>query len=83
MYVESKLKYGDFTHQVGNDRVPPLPDGVRLSDFPNDLQVAFNQTLVIDDITETEGMTDPDRRNLDALALGLRALVAAAVVRSR
>lgn len=66
---------GDFTHQVGNDRVPPLPDGVRLSDFPDALRVAFNQTLVIDDIAETEELTDTDRQNLGALRL--RALVAA------
>uniref|UniRef100_B8HWK7 Circadian input-output histidine kinase CikA n=1 Tax=Cyanothece sp. (strain PCC 7425 / ATCC 29141) TaxID=395961 RepID=B8HWK7_CYAP4 len=65
----------DFTHQVGNDRVPPLPDGVRLSDFPEALRVAFDRTLVIDDVAETEGLTDTDRRNLGAL--GLRALVAA------
>ncbi|WP_088891260.1 PAS domain S-box protein [Leptolyngbya ohadii] len=66
---------GDFTHQVGNDRVPPLPDGVRLSDFPEALKVAFARTLVIDDVAEMEGLSDTDRQNLGAL--GLRALVAA------
>jgi signal transduction histidine kinase/ActR/RegA family two-component response regulator len=66
---------GDFTHQVGNDRVPPLPDGVRLSDFPKALRVAFARTLVIDDVAETDGLSYTDRRNLGAL--GLRALVAA------
>lgn len=66
---------GDFTHQVGNDQVPPLPDAVRLSDFPDALRVAFDRTLVIHDVTKTEGLTDQDRENLSAL--GLRALVAA------
>ena len=66
---------GDFTHQVGNDRVPPVPDGVRLSDFPDALRVVFDRTLVIGDVAETEGFSDTDRRNLGAL--GMRALVAA------
>lgn len=66
---------GDFTHQVGNDRVPPLPDGVRLSDFPESLRVAFDRTLVINDVAEVEGLIDTDRQNLSGL--GLRALVAA------
>jgi PAS domain S-box-containing protein len=66
---------GDFTHQVGNDRVPPLPDGVRLSDFPESLRVASDRTLVINDIAELEGLIDTDRQSLSGL--GLRALVAA------
>jgi PAS domain S-box-containing protein len=65
----------DFTHQVGNDRVPPVPGSVRLSDFPDALRIAFDRTLVIHDVAETEGLTDTDRRNLGAL--GFRALVAA------
>ncbi len=67
----------DFTHQVGNERVPPLPAGVRLSDFPGALRVAFDRTLVIEDVAETEGLSDTDRRNI--AALGLRALVAASL----
>ena len=69
----------DFTHQVGNGRVPPLPAGVRLSDFPEALRVAFGRTLVIGDVAETQGLLDGDRQNLGAL--GLRALVAATLRR--
>lgn len=65
---------GEFTHQVGNDRVPPVPDSVRLSDFPDALRVAFDRTLVIDDIGKIAGLTDMDRQNLGAL--GFSALVA-------
>ena len=68
---------GEFTHQVGNDRVPPMPDGVRLSDFPEALRTALDRTLVIDDVAETQGLAETDRRNL--VALGLRALVAASL----
>ena len=65
---------GEFTHQVGNDRVPPVPDSVRLSDFPDALRVAFEGTLVIDDVGKTAGMTEMDRQNLGTL--GFSALVA-------
>ena len=65
----------DFTHQVGNDRVPPLPASARLSDFPEGLRVTFDRTLVIDDCDRTEGLSDTDRQNIGAL--GLRAMVAA------
>ncbi|WP_128546259.1 PAS domain S-box protein [Larkinella soli] len=65
---------GEFTHQVGNDRVPPVPDSVRLSDFPDALRVAFEGTLVINDVGQTAGLTDLDRQNLGAL--GFSALVA-------
>lgn len=66
----------DFTHQVGNDRVPPLPNGgIRLSDFPEAFRVVFDRTLVINDFSDAEGLSDTDRQNIGAL--GLRALVAA------
>ncbi|RTQ45912.1 PAS domain S-box protein [Hymenobacter gummosus] len=66
----------DFTHQVGNDRVPPLPaGGIRLSDFPEAFRVVLDRTLVIEDFAQTEGLSDTDRHNIGAL--GLRALVAA------
>ena len=65
---------GDFTHQVGNERVPPVPASVRLSDFPDALRVAFDRTLVIDDVGQAAGLTGMDRQNLDAL--GFSALVA-------
>ena len=65
----------DLLHQVGNDRVPPLPASIRLSDFPNALRVAAEGTLVIEDFKETVRLSDADRRNIGGL--GLRALVAA------
>lgn len=65
---------GEFIHQVGNDRVPPVPDQVRLSDFPDALRVAFERTLVIDDVDKTVGLTETDRQNLGAL--GFSALIA-------
>ena len=68
---------GDFTHQVGNDRVPPLPASVRLSDFPDALRVAVERTLVKYNVEEIEGLGAIDRQNLGAL--GMRALVAASV----
>ncbi len=52
-----------------------MPDEIRLSDFPEALRVTFAGSLVIDDVAETEGLSDIDRRSIDAL--GLRALVAA------
>ncbi|UOG77645.1 PAS domain-containing protein (plasmid) [Hymenobacter tibetensis] len=70
---------GIFPQQVGNHRIPPLPAEVRLSDFPDALRVAYDRTLVIDDLTHTEGLSDTDRQNLGAL--GMRALVAATLRR--
>jgi PAS domain S-box-containing protein len=67
--------WGEFTHQVGNDQVPPVPDGVRLSDFPDALRVAHDQTLVIGDIVRMENLSNTDRQNIAALGYG--ALVAA------
>ncbi|WP_216322464.1 PAS domain S-box protein [Deinococcus aestuarii] len=67
--------WGAFTHQVGNDHVPPVPSGVRLSDFPDALRVAFDRTLVIGDVAHTGGLSNVDRQNLSGLDMG--ALVAA------
>ena len=64
----------EFPHEVSDDRLPPLPAHVRLSDFPKALQVASDRTLVIDNVAEMEGLSDGDRANLDGL--GLRAFVA-------
>ena len=66
---------GEFPHQVHDDRLPPLPAQVRLSDFPEAVRAAFNRTLVIDDVVEMEGLSDIDRASFDGL--GLRALIAA------
>ncbi len=68
-----------FPHQVGNHRIPPLPADVRLSDFPDALRIAHDRTLRIDDLAQTEGLSDTDRQNLGAL--GLRAFVAATLRR--
>lgn len=67
--------WGDFIHQVGNDRVPPVPGGVRLSDFPEALRVAVDQTLAIDDVAHAAELSEQDRQNLRSLGMG--ALVAA------
>ena len=66
---------GDFPHQVHSNGLPPLPAQVRLSDFPEALRSAFDRTLVIDNSTKMEGLSDSDRTNLDAL--GMCALIAA------
>ena len=66
---------GDFPHQVHDDDLPPLPAQVRLSDFPKALQIAFDRTLVVDDVTEMEGLSDSDRAGFKGLGLG--ALIAA------
>lgn len=66
----------DVLYQVGNDRVPPLPQGgIRLSDFPQAFQIVLEGTLVIDDVGKTEGLTELDRQHMGAL--GFAALVAA------
>lgn len=69
----------DFTHQTGNDRVPTLPDGIRLSDFPEAFRVVFDRTLIIDDVAAAPGLSDVDRRNMRGLGMG--ALVAATLRR--
>lgn len=66
--------WGEFPYQVGNDRVPPVPSGVRLSDFPDALRVAIDQTLAIGDVAHAAELSEQDRQNLGALGMG--ALVA-------
>lgn len=65
--------YGEFPYQVRTDKFPPLPSGVRLSDFPEALRKSFNSTLVMDDILNDEGLSDIDKRNFTAM--GFRGLV--------
>ena len=65
----------DILHQVGHDETPAMPDMIRLSDFPLAFRQVFDQTLVIDNVAETAGLSQADRRNIEAL--GLRALIAA------
>ncbi len=66
---------GDFPYQVHDGSLCPLPAQVRLSDFPQALKIAFDRTLVIDDVVEMDNLSDNDRAGFSAL--GLRALVAA------
>ncbi|HET7315316.1 PAS domain-containing protein, partial [Salinisphaera sp.] len=64
----------DITHQAGNDRVPALPDTLRLSDFPEGLRAAFDQTMVVGDDFERPGLSEAERRN--SRRLGMRAFIA-------
>lgn len=59
-----------ITHQVGTDRVHPMPPEIRLSDFPNAVRVTFDRTLVIDDVLATAGLSDTDRTSITALGSG-------------
>ncbi|GAB4054436.1 PAS domain-containing hybrid sensor histidine kinase/response regulator [Spirosoma litoris] len=62
---------GLFPYQIGNDRVPPMPqEGVRLSDFPQALRKTFDQTLVITDFQHTEGLTQAEKQHFAALGFG-------------
>lgn len=67
---------GDVLHQVGNDRVPPLPNSVRLSDYPDAFEIALDRTLVIDDVGQADFLSENDKRNMHAL--GMQALVTSA-----
>ena len=65
----------EFPHQVHDDRLSPVPAEIRLSDFPESLKIAFERTLVIDNVAEQEEFSDSDRVSLGNL--GLCAFVAA------
>ena len=65
----------DFPHQVHDDRLPPVPAQIRLSDFPEALKLAFDRTMVIDDAVEMESFSDSDKASFSGL--GLRAAIAA------
>ena len=60
----------EFPHQVHDDRLPPLPPQVRLSDFPQALQVVSDRTLVIDDIVRMDGFSDSERASFAGLGMG-------------
>lgn len=64
----------EITHQTGSDRVPPMPDIIRLSDFPEALRVTFDRTLVIEDVPSEWRLSDVDKQNM--LKLGFGALLA-------
>lgn len=61
---------GDLLHQVGNDRAPPLPDSVRLSDFPEAFEIALGRTLIIDDVGKADFLSDADKRNMQGMGMG-------------
>ena len=62
----------EFPHQIYDDRLPPIPAEIRLSDFPDSFKIAFDRTLVIDNVAE---LSERDRTSLGGL--DLRAFVAA------
>ncbi len=69
---------GIFPYQFGNEKVRPMPaQGVRLSDFPDALRKTFDETLVITDFQNIEGLTETEKKNFAALGFG--ALVVANV----
>ena len=70
---------GEFLYQVHDDRLPPLPAYAHLSDFPKGFQIASEQTLVIDDTVEMDGLSDSERASFDSL--GVRAVVNATLRR--
>ncbi|TWR30935.1 PAS domain S-box protein [Mucilaginibacter pallidiroseus] len=65
----------DVLFQTGNETIPPMPDKIRLSDFPDALKVIFDSTLVINDLQHEPGLSDNDKINIGAF--GFNALVAA------
>lgn len=65
----------EFPYQLAREGLPPLPDRIRLSDFPEALRIAFDRTLVIDDGEAADHLSATDRASLRVL--GMRALVAA------
>ena len=66
---------GEFPHQVHDDHLPPMPAQVRLSSFPKVLQIAFERTLVIDDVLKMEGLSDSELESFDGI--GVVALITA------
>ncbi|GLC25122.1 GAF domain-containing protein [Roseisolibacter agri] len=64
-----------LVHQRGNDTVPPLPDVFILSDYPAAFRAIFDQTFVVEDELERQGLSEAERRNSGRL--GMRAMVAA------
>lgn len=69
----------DITHQMGGDRVLPMPPAIRLSDFPAALRINVEDTLVIEDVAGAPGLSETDRRSIGSLGFG--ALVAATLRR--
>ena len=68
-----------FPYQIGNDKVPRLPDKVRLSDFPQAYEQVLEKTLVIEDDFERRGLSEAEQKN--SKQLGMRAMIASTVRR--
>jgi PAS domain S-box-containing protein len=66
----------DIPYQMGSDRVPPLPDSIRLSDFPGAYKHVREQTFVLNDDLAPQGWSEAELAN--SRALGMRAVVATA-----
>ncbi len=60
----------DITHQTGNDRTPPMPATLRISDFPEAFRRFHEQTLVVEDLPGDRSMSDADRQNMLDLGFG-------------
>ena len=64
----------EFPYQAGNESVLPLPDKLRLSDFPDAYAQVRDKTFVVEDDFERQGLSDKEREN--SKQLGMRAMVA-------
>ncbi|PQA59716.1 PAS domain S-box protein [Siphonobacter curvatus] len=71
-YVEENR--ADLDYQLGKDTVPPLPDHFVLSDYPEAFKAIFDETFVIEDDYERQGLSEAEKRN--SKKLGMRAMVA-------
>ncbi len=68
--------WGDLSHQVASDAVPPLPTGVPISAFPESFRTVTDGTLVIHDAATAEGLSAADREGISG-ALGQLAMISA------
>lgn len=78
-YYRPEADEAIFPYQIGNDTVPPLPEMVRLSDFPEAYEQVLDQTFVINDDYERRGLSEDERAN--SRGLGMRAMLASTVRR--
>lgn len=62
-------------YQTGNETVPALPDTFDLSHYPEAYKAILDQTLVIEDDLERQGLSETEKQNAEKL--GMRAMVAA------
>ncbi len=72
-YLDEHIALLDY--QIGNDTVPPLPQRLDLSEHPEAAKAILDQTLVIEDNFERQGLSETEKRN--SARLGMRAMVAA------